>query len=342
MRDPADHRLLSCWPSAPSWRPPVGSRRRRRRRAAPGSRRLPPPRRDRPEPSAAARPSPSRRSRPPTCAGTAASAPARIPTQMPTEDKVAADFAKKYPAAALKFEVVTYDDAVATLSTQLGRERAGHRRTGRDRRARRVQGPVARPRAVPHEVELRHEPCTTRTTVEFFQQDGGQVGVPFDLYPSMLWYKKDFFDEAGLAEPPHECGAKYTMPDGSEVDWNYDTARAGRDAPDGRQERARTPPTLASTRTTSSSSASSRSATISARPGAYCGAGLARRRRRQDRRHPRAWKAGWKFFYDGIWKDHFIMTEAQFRRRQVRRRRPGVLLAAMSRWPRTSSGRRMA
>ena len=62
-------------------------------------------------------------------------------------------------------------------------------------------------------------------TLEFFKQDGVQIGVPFDLYPSMLWYKRDFFQEAGLAEPPHEFGAKYKMADGSEVDWNYDTLR---------------------------------------------------------------------------------------------------------------------
>ena len=41
------------------------------------------------------------------------------PTQKPTEDEVAAGFADKYPGSSMKFEVVTYDDAVATLSTQL-------------------------------------------------------------------------------------------------------------------------------------------------------------------------------------------------------------------------------
>ena len=30
---------------------------------------------------------------------------------------------------------------------------------------------------------------------------------------------------SGLELPPHEYGAKYTMPDGSEVDWNYDTVK---------------------------------------------------------------------------------------------------------------------
>jgi multiple sugar transport system substrate-binding protein len=148
-------------------------------------------------------------------------------------------------------------------------------------------------------------------TVEFFKQDGVQVGVPFDLYPSMLWYKKEFFDEIDLAEPPHEWGAKYTMPDGTEVDWDYDALRQvamlltvdkngqGRDRPCLRPEEHRPVRLRAAARRSAPDRCLLRS-------------GLARGRRRQDRRHPDAWKAAWKFMYDGIWKDHFIMTEAQF------------------------------
>ena len=33
----------------------------------------------------------------------------------------------------------------------------------------------------------------------------------------------DLFDEAGLNYPPSSFDEKYVMPDGSEVDWNYDT-----------------------------------------------------------------------------------------------------------------------
>ena len=35
-----------------------------------------------------------------------------------------------------------------------------------------------------------------------------------------------------------------------------------------------------------------------------------RRRRRQDRPDPDAWAAAWKWFYDGIWTDHFIDDRA--------------------------------
>ncbi|MBN2257581.1 MAG: extracellular solute-binding protein [Anaerolineaceae bacterium] len=37
----------------------------------------------------------------------------------------------------------------------------------------------------------------------------GQVGIPFAVYPSALWYNKDLFDEAGLAYPPHKFGDLY-------------------------------------------------------------------------------------------------------------------------------------
>ena len=33
---------------------------------------------------------------------------------------------------------------------------------------------------------------------------GGQVGIPFAIYPSFIYYNKDLFDEAGLPYPPHE------------------------------------------------------------------------------------------------------------------------------------------
>jgi len=58
--------------------------------------------------------------------------------------------------------------------------------------------------------------------VEFYQLGPqGQVGLPFAVYPSALWYNKDLFDEAGLDYPPHEWGAPYA--DGDE--WTFDKLR---------------------------------------------------------------------------------------------------------------------
>jgi multiple sugar transport system substrate-binding protein len=58
--------------------------------------------------------------------------------------------------------------------------------------------------------------------IEFYQLGPqGQVGLPFAVYPSALWYNKDLFDEAGLEYPPHEWGAPYA--DGDE--WTFDKLR---------------------------------------------------------------------------------------------------------------------
>jgi len=58
--------------------------------------------------------------------------------------------------------------------------------------------------------------------VEFYNFEGqGQVGIPFGVSPSALWYNKDLFDEAGLEYPPSEWGAPYA--DGDE--WTFDKLR---------------------------------------------------------------------------------------------------------------------
>jgi len=232
------------------------------------------------------------------------------PTQKPTEDKVAAGFADKHPGSSMKLEVVTYDDAVATLSTQIGPNPPD------------IAGPVGIAGLASFKGQwLDLAPYLEKSnydmsiydpkTVEFFKQDGAQVGVPFDLYPSMLWYKKEFFTEIDLAEPPHEWGAKYTMPDGSQVDWSYDTLRQvamlltvdknGKDATDPAFDPAHIvqfgfEPQRDDLRQT----------------GAYFGAGSLVGDDGKTVVIPEAWKAAWKFMYDGIWKDHFIMTESQF------------------------------
>ena len=51
----------------------------------------------------------------------------------------------------------------------------------------------------------------------------GQIGLPFAVFPSFMYFNKDLFDEAGLNYPPQEFGAPYVMPDGTEVEWNFDT-----------------------------------------------------------------------------------------------------------------------
>jgi multiple sugar transport system substrate-binding protein len=237
------------------------------------------------------------------------------PAQLPTEKAAAAGFATKYPGSSLTLEVTTYDSAVDTLSTQLGPNPPD------------IAGPVGIgglasfkgqwTDLTPHLTAASYDLSVyDPTTVEFFKQDGAQVGVPFDLYPSMLWYKRDFFDEAGLAEPPHEFGAKYKMADGTEVEWNYETVRqiamkltvdkAGKDA---------TQEGFDPKRIEQWGFEPQRD--VLEGTGAFWGAGTLVGSDGKTVVIPDAWKAGWKFVYDGIWKDHFIMTDAQFLNREV-------------------------
>ena len=60
-------------------------------------------------------------------------------------------------------------------------------------------------------------------SVDFYRSDEGLVGLPLALFPSILYYNRDLFDEAGLNYPPQAYDESYVMPDGSEVEWNYDT-----------------------------------------------------------------------------------------------------------------------
>jgi multiple sugar transport system substrate-binding protein len=232
------------------------------------------------------------------------------PTQKPTEEKIAAGFAEKYPGSSLKLEITTYDSAVSHLSTQIGPNPPD------------IAGPVGvsglasfkgqwldlAPYLQSSNYDLSvYDP----KTLEFLQQDAVQIGVPFDLYPSMLWYKTDFFEEAGLEEPPHEFGAKYKMPDGTEVEWNYETLRQialkltvdsnGKDA---------TEAGFDPTKIEQFGFEPQRDSLPSI--GAFFGAGSLVGSDGKTVTVPDPWAAGWKFVYDAIWKDHITMTEAQF------------------------------
>jgi len=53
--------------------------------------------------------------------------------------------------------------------------------------------------------------------------DGGLLGIPFAVFPSLTYFSRDLFDEAGLNYPPQEYDAPYVWDDGTEAEWNYET-----------------------------------------------------------------------------------------------------------------------
>ena len=234
------------------------------------------------------------------------------PEQVEVERKVAEDFNASHPGIHLQFEGFVYAAARDALSVQLG---AGN---GPD-----IVGPVGIGGAEAfHGQWLDLQPYIDKSnfdmsqfpesTVELYNAGGeGQVGIPYAIYPSVLFYKADMFKEAGLEEPPHEWNAQYKMPDGSMRPWDYDTIREiakiltvdenGADATESGFDPEKIvqwgfEPQRDDLRQT----------------GAYFGAGSFMASDGKTAQIPEPWKAAWKHFYDGIWTDHFSMTGPKF------------------------------
>lgn len=55
-----------------------------------------------------------------------------------------------------------------------------------------------------------------------YESSEGQIGLPFAVYPSVIFFNSALFDEAGLAYPPAKYGEKYKLDD-KDVDWDWQT-----------------------------------------------------------------------------------------------------------------------
>jgi len=58
--------------------------------------------------------------------------------------------------------------------------------------------------------------------VNLYKEGDALVGIPFAVFPGLIYYNIELFDEAGLEYPPAKFGEKYML-DGKEVDWDYTT-----------------------------------------------------------------------------------------------------------------------
>jgi multiple sugar transport system substrate-binding protein len=61
--------------------------------------------------------------------------------------------------------------------------------------------------------------------IKMYATPEGQVGLPFIVNPSVVFFNKKLFDKAGLDYPPAAYGEKYRMPDSSEVEWSWETVQ---------------------------------------------------------------------------------------------------------------------
>jgi multiple sugar transport system substrate-binding protein len=140
--------------------------------------------------------------------------------------------------------------------------------------------------------------------IDFYNFEGqGQIGLPFGVFPSFVYYNKDLFDEAGLAYPPQSFGEQY---EGQE--WTMDALRElglkltvdenGNDAsmaefdPEAIVQFGFVPqwgddPRAVGTMFGAASMNQEGSAVV-----------------------PENWVAGWQWWYDGMFKDHFIPNQA--------------------------------
>ena len=231
------------------------------------------------------------------------------PQQQPTEKQVVEDFNASHPNIKLVLEIVDYDSAFDAMSVEIAGGNAPD-----------IVGPMGVSGAEAFHgkwldltdlIESNSYDLTqfTQGSVEFYNVGGeGQIGLPFAIYPSMLYYQRDMFEEAGLEPPPHTYGEKYML-DGQEVDWDMDTLRElamrltvdknGNDATSADFDPANIvqfgyEPQYQDLRAV----------------GSYFHSGSLVADDGTTAQIPDEWAAAWKWVYDGVWKDHFIMNEA--------------------------------
>jgi multiple sugar transport system substrate-binding protein len=234
------------------------------------------------------------------------------PDLVEAELKAADEFNASHPGIHLQFEGFIFDLARDSLAVMIG---SGN---GPD-----VVGPVGiggaeafhgqwldlQPLIDKNKFDMSQFP---QSTINLYNAGGeGQVGIPYAIYPSVLFYKASMFKEAGLAEPPHEWNSTYTMPDGKKVPWDYDTVREiakiltvdknGKDA----TEEGFDPENIVQW-------GFEPQRDDMRQTGAYWGAGSFMAADGKTVQMPEPWVAAWKHFYNGIWTDHFSVTGPQF------------------------------
>ena len=142
------------------------------------------------------------------------------------QEAVVEQFNASQDEIQLVLEIVDADQAYATLATQIAAGNAPD-----------IVGPVGiRGRDFFRGAWLDLQPLIDAENydlsdfdpamVEFYvDEEEGQLGLPFAIFPSYLSVNYDLFDEAGLEYPPMEYGAPYVNIDGEEVPWDLDAMR---------------------------------------------------------------------------------------------------------------------
>jgi multiple sugar transport system substrate-binding protein len=145
------------------------------------------------------------------------------PAQVEIQQAVVDTFNKTNDQIELVLEVVPYDSAMETLSSEI-----------QDGNGPDLVGPVGIGNSnFFHDQWLDLTPLIednnfdtsiyNQTLIEFHKTGGHQIGLPFAVFPSGLFFQKPMFDQAGLNYPPAKIGDLYVWPDGTESEWNWET-----------------------------------------------------------------------------------------------------------------------
>jgi multiple sugar transport system substrate-binding protein len=141
------------------------------------------------------------------------------------QEEIVAEFNASQDEIELVLEVVDADQAYGALATQIAAGNAPD-----------IVGPVGiRGRDFFRGAWVDLQPFIDAETydlsdfdpnlVQFYVDEGAQLGLPFAIFPSFLSYNMELFDEGGVPYPPSEYGAPYTNIDGEEVPWDIDAMR---------------------------------------------------------------------------------------------------------------------
>jgi multiple sugar transport system substrate-binding protein len=242
------------------------------------------------------------------------------PAQVKIEKKVIDDFNKAHSDIQIEGEFVLYAQAYDTLATEI----AGGNPPD-------IVGPVGFGGANAfsgHWLDLQPLIDSTgfdtsqweSSAVDYFKVGNAQEGLPFAIYPSALFYQVGAFQEIGINEPPHKYGDQYVaigpaaaalnVSEGTSVPWDYDTARIIAmlltvDANNNDATQSGFDPTNIAQYGFEPQRDDLRGL------GAYWGAGslVAPDGTAQI---PAQWSTAWKWYYNGMWTDHFIVDGPRF------------------------------
>jgi multiple sugar transport system substrate-binding protein len=139
--------------------------------------------------------------------------------------------------------------------------------------------------------------------IDVYNVNGKQIGIPMAVYSSFIYYNKSLFEEAGLAEPPHEVDAQYEG-----QDWTWAAVRdlAMKLTVDGSGNDATSADFDPEDIVQYGLDAQFTENDARAWSTIFGGSGSAVADDGTTAHWPDNWRTGLQYMYDGIWEDHFI------------------------------------